>query len=152
MILYTANGTTAGDQFWVDGFKMEEGTVATAWTPGFVADATVLDAGGIAIDGYAGGIFRMRGTTGGARDVVELGARSLVFGGDSPVYSPAVGTLQADAGLVATGGLATKTKAGVPTDADLATGMAVSGVCILDTTNSRLYFRVGSTWKYVTLT
>ena len=46
----------------------------------------------------------------------------------------------------------TLTKAGVPSDGDLVAGMQQSGALILDTTNSRIYFRVGTTWKYAALT
>jgi hypothetical protein len=48
------------------------------------------------------------------------------------------------------GGIAVKTKAGVPTDADMEDPM--TGGMILDTTNSRIYFRVNTTWKYAALT
>ena len=41
-------------------------------------------------------------------------------------------------------------KAGAPTDADFAN--PVSGLIVLDTTNERIYFRSGSTWKYAALT
>ena len=91
---------TSGDTVWFDGFKLEEGTVATAWTPGFVGDAVVLDANGVAIDGSAGGIFRLRGNAGGARDVVELGANGLVLGGDVAVSSPTTGKLLVDGRFV----------------------------------------------------
>ncbi len=85
------------EQFYVDGAKLEEGTVATAWTPGFVADAVVLDAGGLAIDGQAGGTFRLRGSAGTARDQVSLGANGLVLGGDTALKSDAVGVVKARA-------------------------------------------------------
>jgi hypothetical protein len=46
------------------------------------------------------------------------------------------------------------TKAGVPTDADFPTDRPPESglVGCVDTTNSRLYIRVGSTWKYAALT
>lgn len=64
----------------------------------------------------------------------------------------AAGTLKTDNGFWALDGLVTKVKAGIPTDSDLVAGMQQSGAFILDTTNSRIYFRVGTTWKYAALT
>ena len=43
-------------------------------------------------------------------------------------------------------------KAGAPSDADFPGSAGLSGMMALDTTNSRLYVRVGSTWKYAALT
>jgi hypothetical protein len=45
-------------------------------------------------------------------------------------------------------GLATKTKAGAPVDGDFGV-TPLSGTLAVDTTNSRLYVRVGATWKSV---
>jgi hypothetical protein len=78
----TANNET----FWIDGAKFEEGTVASAWTPGFVGEPTVLDANGIVVDAFSGGIFRLRGSTGTARDSIELGPHGLLFT-DTELYS-----------------------------------------------------------------
>jgi len=88
MIHYTHDDSSSGDVFWWDAVKLEEGSVATAWTPGFIADAVVLDAGGIAVDAFAGGILQLRGADGGARDVVSLGNAGLVFGGDAEISAP----------------------------------------------------------------
>jgi hypothetical protein len=44
-----------------------------------------------------------------------------------------------------------KTKAGAPTDADFVT-TPPNGTLAVDTTNNRLYVRVGGTWKYSSLT
>lgn len=41
-------------------------------------------------------------------------------------------------------------KSGIPVDGDFA--LPQSGMIVLDTSNSRIYFRVGSTWKYAALT
>lgn len=46
--------------------------------------------------------------------------------------------------------MAVPIKAGVPADSDFTVDQ--SGNVCLDTTNSRIYFRVGSTWKYAALT
>lgn len=48
------------------------------------------------------------------------------------------------------GSLNLQTKAGVPVDGDAISG-AQDGDVIVDTTNSRLYVRVGGTWKYAGL-
>lgn len=96
MVHYRHNGSTSGDVFWVDGTKLEEGGVATAWAPGFVGDPVVLDSGGVAIDASAGGIFRLRGVSGSSEDVVVLGDHGLVFGTAVEVYSPAIGDLSVD--------------------------------------------------------
>jgi hypothetical protein len=79
-LYYSHADSLGGDVFWWDGVKMEEGSVATAWTPGFVGDAVVLDSNGIAVDAAAGGIMRLRGSAGGLYDVVNLGAKGLTFG------------------------------------------------------------------------
>lgn len=47
-------------------------------------------------------------------------------------------------------GVGTKPKAGIPADGDFVSPF--SGLLALDTTNSKLYARVGSTWKSVLLT
>lgn len=91
--MYYDRSSGVTEAFWVDGMKLEEGTVATAWTPGFVGDAVVLDANGIAVDGTAGGIARFRGATGGARDVFELGPQGVLLGGDTEITSPLSGEI-----------------------------------------------------------
>lgn len=50
-----------------------------------------------------------------------------------------------------TDGVSTFVKAGVPADGDFR-ATPPSGTIAVDTTNSRLYARVGSTWKYAALT
>lgn len=70
------------------------------------------------------------------------------FGSNEP-YITFQGSV--NGGLIfADGTFVNKTKAGIPTDSDVA--QATSGMCVLDTTNSRIYFRVGTTWKYAVLT
>jgi hypothetical protein len=73
---------------------LEESTVATPWSPGTVG-ASIVDAGGVQIDGSRGGLFRYRGRDGGVRSIVEGGAKGLVFGGDTELWSPKAGTLLA---------------------------------------------------------
>ena len=46
-------------------------TVATPWAPGAIGAGRRR--GGMQVDGTKGGVFRLRGSAGGARDIVELG-------------------------------------------------------------------------------
>ena len=88
------------------------------------------------------------------RLIVTAAGQLLIGGGtgvaDVNLYRPAAGELQTDNHFYAADGIQMKVKAGVPTDADFT--IDASGNCILDTTNSRIYFRVGTTWKYAALT
>lgn len=101
-----SNGTS-GAVGWFDAVKLEASTVVTPWTPGFVSDAVVLDAGGISVDGTGGGVFRLQGSGGGSNDVVSLGAHGLILGsvgrssGGAFPTSPAVAELffRTDLGL-----------------------------------------------------
>ena len=68
----------------------------TPWSPSYVANAVVLDAGGLQIDAFNGGLFRLRGLGGGVRDTVDLGPGGLVFAGDTELTSPSDGILAAD--------------------------------------------------------
>lgn len=68
---------------------------------------------------------------------------------DILLYRGSADTLKTDDQFHAVGGLTTKTKAGVPTDAD--TALDADGTIIADTTNERLYLRVGGAWKYTKL-
>jgi hypothetical protein len=97
MLLYTRN-SGVNEAFYTDAWKIEEGTVATAWTPGFIGTPVVLDANGIQVDGSAGGILRLRGILGGARDTVELGQNGLLIGGDVEVFSDLANELRLGAG------------------------------------------------------
>lgn len=84
MLHYRHNGADAGDVLWWDAVKLEEGTVATAWTPGFVGDPVVLDAGGVAVDASAGGIFRLRSAS--QTKSVELADLAILGGlGSAPL-------------------------------------------------------------------
>jgi len=76
-VVYTHNDTSTGDTIWVDALKLEEGTVASAWTPGFISKASIIDAMGLQIDGVEGGIMRLR-TSGG--ETIEMDADGLKFG------------------------------------------------------------------------
>ena len=82
----------AGSKAWFDAIKLEESTVATPWSPGAIG-ATVIDAGGVQIDGSRGGVFRYKGIAGGARDTVEGGNQGLLFGSDTEVTAPSAGSL-----------------------------------------------------------
>jgi hypothetical protein len=88
-------GGTAGTKAWWDAIKLEESTVATPWAPGAVG-ATIVDAGGIQIDATKGGVFRLKGSDGQPRSLVELGAQGLLLAGDTNISSPADGTIAVD--------------------------------------------------------
>ena len=102
-IVTGAVGATA----WFDALKLEASTVVTPWSPGYVANAVILDAGGLQIDASNGGIFRLRGAAGGIRDLVELGNNGLRFGGDTELSSGAPNQLNTPGSLVPASGLYT---------------------------------------------
>lgn len=52
-------------------------------------------------------------------------------------------------GLVVDDGVTTKTKAGTISDADFVQGTKSDGLLAVDTTNGRIYFRMGGVWRYV---
>jgi hypothetical protein len=89
----------AGTAAWFDAVKLEESTVATPWSPGMIG-ASVLDAGGVQIDGTKGGVFRYRGRDGNIRSMVEGGPSGLVFAGDTEITSPSDGQIAVDGTLV----------------------------------------------------
>lgn len=68
---------------------------------------------------------------------------------DTNLYRNAANHLKTDDQFSASGGLVTKTKAGIPSDGDLAT--VVNGALIVDTNNNRLYVRTNGIWMYATL-
>jgi hypothetical protein len=84
---------------WFDAVKVEASTRPTPWRPSSTSAAVTLDASGIRIDGSEGGTLRMRGSTGGTRDTVELGGNGLLLGGDATLYSPTASTIQTDGTL-----------------------------------------------------
>jgi hypothetical protein len=86
-----------GTNAWFDAVKLEASTVVTPWTPGFLGQAVVLDAGGVMIYAAAGGIFRLRGSDlSNARWRVDLGTKGLVLGGDTILSSPSTGVVEAN--------------------------------------------------------
>lgn len=108
MIYMTNSAGLANDYFWADGILFEEGTVVRSWTPGFVTSGVTFEGGGLNIDTSRGGVLRLRGGDAGARDQISVGARGLLFGGDTnpiQVYSSASGVLDVGGGITATGDL-----------------------------------------------
>jgi hypothetical protein len=102
------DGWTSGQSILLDGSIVEEGTVIRSYTPGLVNSPAVIEGGGVQIDALQGGVLRLRGSSGGLRDVIELGANGLVFGGafdTANLYSPSANTLQTDDSLVVGGSL-----------------------------------------------
>jgi hypothetical protein len=81
--LYTkSDGTTPtnnGDIFWVDAFKWEEGTVVSAWTPGFVSPAVVIDSYGIQADASVGGTFGLKAADGTTAALDQVAHASAVI-------------------------------------------------------------------------
>lgn len=99
------SGSTGSQVFWLDGVKLETGDVASEWQPNLVSERVVHDPMGSVIDGSAGGIFRLRGSTGGSRDTVSLGAKGLTFGGDTDLYADAANVLHTPDSLQVDGSL-----------------------------------------------
>jgi hypothetical protein len=77
------DGKVVGNEYWVDGAKLEVGKVASTWVPGLLGAGT-FDRAGLQIDGQLGGIFRMRSSGG---TLIEMGASGLVQGG-VPLVTP----------------------------------------------------------------
>jgi hypothetical protein len=94
VMLHIQRSAGIGGQVWWDAAMLAEGNVLPVWTPALVGAPVVLDANGAIIDGTAGAIFRLLGSGGGARDIVELGVSGLVFGGDTELSSPAQNVMQ----------------------------------------------------------
>lgn len=106
ILVYTrTSGVT--ESYHTDGWLNERGAVASAWNPALAGLSGRFDMAGLMIDALYGGLARFRGSTGGARDVVELGASGWKFGGvTSPVnlYSPSADLLEVDDDLSILGG------------------------------------------------
>lgn len=113
-MIYMANVAGSVTDFaWIDGVLFEEGTVVRSWTPGFVTSGVTFEGGGLNIDTANGGVLRLRGSSGGSRDEVTVGASGLNFGGlTSPVslYSGSASTLNVTGDLSATGLISTTDK------------------------------------------
>lgn len=90
---------------------------------------------------------RFRGSTDG---LLEWGGGG-VTAPDTNLYRGVGGRLVSDGQLRGGDGLVTKTVTGVVADASFSVA-PISGTLAVDTTNNRLYVRVGSTWRFVALT
>lgn len=78
-------------------------------------------------------------------------AGRLVFQGDTNLYRNGVAQLKSDHNFQAIDGVATKTKAGTPTDADFTT-TPPTGTIVVDTTANKIWVRTAAaTWKGVTV-
>lgn len=99
-------GVTTGDVAWFDAAKLEASASLAPWRPSTVSGAVTLDASGIRIDGSQGGTLRMRGSTGGTRDLIELGSHGIELGGDVDIYSPLAKQLSMGDVSIAAGGTA----------------------------------------------
>ena len=94
-LAYFMTSTATGDAFNVDAIQLEEGPVASAWNPGQTG-AVVLDVGGVEVDASRGATFRLRGSTGGTNDVMELHQKGIRFGNKWEVYSDGTSLLASD--------------------------------------------------------
>jgi hypothetical protein len=100
------SGVSSGKIIYVDGALVEEGSVIRSYTPGTVNSTAVVEGIGVQIDASAGGKMRLRGSSGGSRDIIELGTNGLVFGGSANsanLYSPSADTLATDDSLTVAG-------------------------------------------------
>jgi len=159
-------GPSATGGFWVADGLVCDGSLQFAANPGASGPSFQQTAAGVlAMIGrlahYAPNSTDVVDSSGAEGDTVSRwnrdAAGKMLWGsgggaGDTNLYRSAADTLKSDDGIWGAGGLITKTKAGVPADGDLVAGMQQSGAMILDTTHGRIYFRVGSTWKYAALT
>ncbi len=73
------------------------------------------------------------------------------FTGDTTLYRFGAGHLITDNHFTATDGLTTRTVAGTPSDGSFAHAPP-NGTFAVDTTNNKIYVRIGGTWKGVTVT
>ena len=109
-VIYLYGTGASTDSLYLDGVQFEEGTVVRSWTPGFVTQAMTFEGSGLNIDGSTGGKLRLRGTGGGARDIVELGVDGLKFGGATSsvdLYSGSASTLNVTGDLTVSGAVRT---------------------------------------------
>ena len=96
-----SNGLVVGNEYWVDGVKLEEGRVASTWDPGLMGAAT-FDRAGAQIDAQLGGLFRLR-SSGGV--ITELGPSGLMQDG-VPLATgtlPVIKTVRGTGGSIAGG-------------------------------------------------
>ena len=174
LVIKRAAISDTGYEAWITGDSVKRWSVLangdTWWGPGGAGVQDVYlgrDAnGGLSVIGRLGKsrsvstqtAFQVRVTndTDEGRFIIQAGG-TLAWGDgsslDTDLFRSASATAKTNSGLWALGGLVTKTKTGAPSDADLAAGMQQPGAMILDTTNSRIYFRTAAaTWKYAALT
>lgn len=76
--VYCYMAGAVGTFAWFDALKIEQSSVVTPWTPGFVGGGVSVDAGGIQVDALSGGVFRLRGSAG---TITELDGDSLSMSG-----------------------------------------------------------------------
>lgn len=66
------------------------------------------------------------------------------------IHAGVTAQIQSGDALQCPNGIVTYTKAGAPVDGDFTT--AQDGMVVVDTTNNRIYVRIGGVWKYAALT
>jgi hypothetical protein len=131
------------DNIWVNNPTISNVLCGSACTQMFIQREG--NAGGGASGYISGGTYyeAMRGFTG--EQPYGFWRLGINKGGTAPAADLDVN------GQVRTKGVSTLTKAGVPNDGDFVTG-ANDGMLAVDTTNNKIYVRIGGVWKSVTVT
>lgn len=83
------------------------------------------------------------GNKGGGAPIIYFGAAE-----DTAIYRNAASQLRTSQQFIASDGVTTKTKAGAPVDGDFAVTPG-DGTLVADTTNSKMWVRLGGAWKGV---
>lgn len=98
MTVYCWMNGAASTYAMFDATKLEEGPVATPWTPSVLGRAVVVDGNGVQVDGRGGGVVRFRGSditsTESEVDLIDRGLRfssPITFKEISAPSSPAAG-------------------------------------------------------------
>lgn len=120
----TTHALGATSYAWFDAIKLEASAIVTPWTPGLLGGGVAIDAGGLQVDASnnSGAIFRLKGSAGGTRDTVELGANGLLIGGDTALYSDTANVLRTPDAFRVEGGLQLGTSTAAPSSNAIALG------------------------------
>jgi hypothetical protein len=125
----------------IERMKLADSGKLTVWAPTDTLDTPTAAKDSIKIGNALGG-----GPVTGVG--MTIGSGTLFWDGTGLASDHRL----APASLQSVGGIVTKVKAGIPVDSDFVAGIQQSGLIAVDTTNNRLYVRVGTTWKYAALT
>lgn len=97
-----------------------------------------------------GGLSYILGNSSGMSLVTDSGTKAIYIQGQAGIFLGAASEFTVDQALSAVI-VSDSATFNIPKNAGAPTGGS-SGGMVLDTTNSRIYFKVGSTWKYAALT